>query len=116
MALLVLMVLTVAHTHERRSLIVGIVCILCNIMMYASPLAVMVSNYPNHIFFFKLFSFDHILILLCFLCVTEIGDYNKECGIHAVLPLVIFLCQWSCLVFICSHPFRHLLDCKVLKL
>ncbi|KAL6280647.1 hypothetical protein ACE6H2_017528 [Prunus campanulata] len=41
MALLVLMVLTVAHTHERRSLIVGIVCILCNIMMYASPLAVM---------------------------------------------------------------------------
>ncbi|PQM41906.1 bidirectional sugar transporter SWEET4 [Prunus yedoensis var. nudiflora] len=44
MALLVLVVLTVAHTHERRSLIVGIVCILCNIMMYASPLAVMFSN------------------------------------------------------------------------
>ncbi|GMJ06280.1 hypothetical protein like AT4G10850 [Hibiscus trionum] len=40
-AILAVLVLTVAHTTERRSMIVGIVAILCNIMMYASPLSVM---------------------------------------------------------------------------
>lgn len=42
-ALLALLVLTLAHTYHRRSAIVGTVCILFNIMMYASPLTVMVS-------------------------------------------------------------------------
>lgn len=42
-ALLALLVLTLAHTFRRRSAIVGTVCILFNIMMYASPLTVMVS-------------------------------------------------------------------------
>ncbi|CAK9310875.1 unnamed protein product [Citrullus colocynthis] len=40
-ALLALLVLTLAHTFRRRSAIVGTVCILFNIMMYASPLTVM---------------------------------------------------------------------------
>ncbi|KAB1201137.1 Bidirectional sugar transporter SWEET7 [Morella rubra] len=35
------LVLTLAHTHKERSLIVGIICIVFNVMMYASPLAVM---------------------------------------------------------------------------
>ncbi|KAL6182835.1 hypothetical protein ACLB2K_044247 [Fragaria x ananassa] len=38
---LTLLVLTLAHTHTKRSLIVGIVSIAFNIMMYASPLTVM---------------------------------------------------------------------------
>lgn len=38
---LTLLVLTVAHSHKKRSMIVGTICILFNIMMYASPLAVM---------------------------------------------------------------------------
>ncbi|XP_057420279.1 bidirectional sugar transporter SWEET4-like [Lotus japonicus] len=33
--------LTTVHTHEKRSAIVGTTCIIFNIMMYASPLAVM---------------------------------------------------------------------------
>ena len=40
---LTVLVLTVARTLKVRSMIVGIMCIMFNIMMYASPLAVMVS-------------------------------------------------------------------------
>ncbi|KAM5571226.1 hypothetical protein ABKV19_011707 [Rosa sericea] len=35
------LVLTLAHTHTKRSLIVGIISIAFNIMMYAAPLTVM---------------------------------------------------------------------------
>ncbi|CAL4888274.1 unnamed protein product [Urochloa decumbens] len=35
------LVLTLAHTHERRSMIVGILCVLFCIGMYAAPLSVM---------------------------------------------------------------------------
>ncbi|XP_050375847.1 bidirectional sugar transporter SWEET4-like [Argentina anserina] len=38
---LTLLVLTLAHTHTKRSLIVGIISIACSIMMYAAPLTVM---------------------------------------------------------------------------
>ncbi|KAG4117570.1 hypothetical protein ERO13_D12G239500v2 [Gossypium hirsutum] len=41
MALVAALVLTLAHTTERRSMVVGIIAILFNIMMYASPLSVM---------------------------------------------------------------------------
>nr|XP_028959564.1 bidirectional sugar transporter SWEET4-like isoform X2 [Malus domestica] len=44
MALLAFLVIKLAHTHKKRSLIVGLVCILGNIMMYASPLSVMIPN------------------------------------------------------------------------
>jgi len=40
-SVLVALVLTLAHSHKERSLIVGIICILFNVMMYASPLVVM---------------------------------------------------------------------------
>ena len=40
---LTVLVLTVVRTLKVRSMIVGIMCIMFNIMMYASPLAVMVS-------------------------------------------------------------------------
>ncbi|KAJ7945072.1 Bidirectional sugar transporter SWEET [Quillaja saponaria] len=38
---LTLLVLTIVHSIKKRSAIVGTICILFNIMMYASPLAVM---------------------------------------------------------------------------
>jgi solute carrier family 50 protein (sugar transporter) len=38
------LVLTLAHSNKERSLIVGIIGILFNVMMYASPLVVMVSR------------------------------------------------------------------------
>ncbi|XP_023521694.1 bidirectional sugar transporter SWEET4-like [Cucurbita pepo subsp. pepo] len=40
-AFLTLLVLTLAHTYTLRSTIVGSVCLVFNIMMYASPLTVM---------------------------------------------------------------------------
>ncbi|CAD5188446.1 bidirectional sugar transporter SWEET4 [Musa acuminata AAA Group] len=36
-----LLVLTLAHTHERRSMIVGVLCVFFGTMMYAAPLSVM---------------------------------------------------------------------------
>ncbi|XP_074580736.1 bidirectional sugar transporter SWEET4-like [Curcuma longa] len=36
-----LLVLTLAYTHERRSMIVGILCVCFGTMMYAAPLSVM---------------------------------------------------------------------------
>ncbi|CAM0884863.1 unnamed protein product [Alopecurus aequalis] len=38
---LVLGVLLGAHTHDRRSTIVGIICVIANTVMYAAPLTVM---------------------------------------------------------------------------
>ncbi|KDO76618.1 hypothetical protein CISIN_1g044881mg, partial [Citrus sinensis] len=40
-ALVALLVLTLLHSTKQRSMAVGIICILFNIMMYASPLSVM---------------------------------------------------------------------------
>lgn len=41
MAVVIAVVLTTAHTHERRSLIVGVLCVIFGTCMYASPLSVM---------------------------------------------------------------------------
>ncbi|KAE8672380.1 Bidirectional sugar transporter SWEET4 [Hibiscus syriacus] len=41
MAALAALVLTIAHTTQRRSVVVGIIAISFNIMMYAAPLSVM---------------------------------------------------------------------------
>ncbi|OAY84229.1 Bidirectional sugar transporter SWEET4, partial [Ananas comosus] len=40
-ALVALLVLTLAHTHEQRSMIVGVLCVIFGTMMYAAPLSVM---------------------------------------------------------------------------
>ncbi|KDP25260.1 hypothetical protein JCGZ_20416 [Jatropha curcas] len=40
-AVLAICVLTLAHTTKKRSMIVGFICVCFNVMMYASPLAVM---------------------------------------------------------------------------
>lgn len=42
-SILTVFVLTRVHTHKDRSMIVGIISVLFSVMMYASPLAVMVS-------------------------------------------------------------------------
>ncbi|KAG6491712.1 hypothetical protein ZIOFF_046648 [Zingiber officinale] len=39
-----LLVLMLAHTHERRSMIVGILCVCFGTMMYAAPLSVMTKS------------------------------------------------------------------------
>ncbi|KAG1335002.1 putative Bidirectional sugar transporter SWEET4 [Cocos nucifera] len=45
-----LLVVTLAHTYERRSLIVGVVCVFLCAMMYASPLSAMIPNALGVIF------------------------------------------------------------------
>ena len=42
MVIVVLCVILAAHTHEKRSMIVGILCIIFGTAMYASPLTIMV--------------------------------------------------------------------------
>lgn len=42
MVIVVLSVLLAAHTHEKRSMIVGILCVIFGSVMYASPLTIMV--------------------------------------------------------------------------
>lgn len=42
---MVAVALTLEHTHPARSMLVGILCVIMNIVMYASPLTVVVSNY-----------------------------------------------------------------------
>nr|GMD96545.1 bidirectional sugar transporter SWEET4-like [Ipomoea batatas] len=44
MAALAIMVLTLAHTWKLRSAIVGSIVVVCSMLMYASPLAIMVPN------------------------------------------------------------------------
>ncbi|CAD5177722.1 unnamed protein product [Musa acuminata subsp. malaccensis] len=45
MTMLVVVVLQVAHTHEKRSLIVGIPCVIFGSCMYAAPLAFLITSY-----------------------------------------------------------------------
>lgn len=42
MVVVVLCVLLTSHTHEKRSMVVGILCVIFGSMMYASPLTIMV--------------------------------------------------------------------------
>ena len=48
--LLTLVSLTLIHTVKKRSAIVGTICMLFNVTMYASPLSVMVSDVSNYNF------------------------------------------------------------------
>ncbi|CAN6585840.1 unnamed protein product [Malus baccata var. baccata] len=62
MVLLAFLVIKLAHTYSKRSLIVGLVCVLVNIVMYASPLSVMklvitTKSVEYMPFFLSLFTF-----------------------------------------------------------
>jgi hypothetical protein len=45
MVIVVCSVLMAAHTHEKRSMIVGILCVIFGAAMYFSPLTIMVSTH-----------------------------------------------------------------------
>lgn len=45
MTLVIVITMSAFHTTKKRSLFVGILCILFNIGMYASPLTIMVCTY-----------------------------------------------------------------------
>ncbi|KAJ9152465.1 hypothetical protein P3X46_026028 [Hevea brasiliensis] len=44
LAILVACILKFSDTHEQRSKIVGIICLVFNVLMYASPLTMMIGN------------------------------------------------------------------------
>jgi lipid-A-disaccharide synthase-like uncharacterized protein len=46
--IVVLSVLLAAHTHEKRSMIVGILCVIFGSMMYISPLTIMVRAHRSN--------------------------------------------------------------------
>ncbi|CAK9169272.1 unnamed protein product [Ilex paraguariensis] len=67
LAVLVLLVLNLAHTTKLRSLIVGSICIVGNILMYASPLSVMVSRSPplSELLYGLMYLFVRLIIDCC---------------------------------------------------
>lgn len=42
---------------------------------------------------------------------AETSDYNKECGVYAIFPLLIFFSQWGCLDCLRSHQIRSVYYC-----
>lgn len=54
MLAVILGVLLSAHTHKKRSMIVGILCVFFGSIMYFSPLTIMVRTRPH----------DHFLITI----------------------------------------------------
>jgi hypothetical protein len=77
------LVITLAHTNERRSMIVGA---LFGTGMYAAPLSVMVriGIIPSLVFFSHLRSVDASHI--CSIHGSENGDPVQERGVHAAVP------------------------------
>jgi solute carrier family 50 protein (sugar transporter) len=75
------LVLTLAHTHESRSMIVGVLCVLFGTGMYAAPLAVMVLRGFRAFFLFLLLYCRCCLLVavgvrglrFCFLLVPPAG-------------------------------------------
>ncbi|KAK9122180.1 hypothetical protein Syun_019797 [Stephania yunnanensis] len=73
-----LLVLTLVHTHERRSLVVGALCVFFGTIMYVAPLVVMLEE--------------------------ETGDHYAERGIHALFPLIRIIHQRPVLDLLRPHP------------
>ena len=44
-AVVVLLTLLLAHTHDERTKVVGSMCVVIGICMYGSPLTIMVRNF-----------------------------------------------------------------------
>jgi solute carrier family 50 (sugar transporter) len=62
------LVLTLAHTQKRRSMVVGILCVLFNTGMYAAPLSVMVRTCVFNVLS-SIGNVTRVLFLLVCVCV-----------------------------------------------
>lgn len=60
------LVLALAHTHERRSMVVGILCVLFGTGMYAAPLSVMVSTVVYVCLCSYMYAAPNALLLICY--------------------------------------------------
>ncbi|KAG9449975.1 hypothetical protein H6P81_009940 [Aristolochia fimbriata] len=103
MALVVSLVLTLAHTHKRRTLIVGILCLIFNMGMYFSPLTVARSVIRTKSVKYMPFylSLTNFLNGICWTIYGAIEfDYNLVVpnGVGALfgaLQLILFACYYK---------------------
>lgn len=85
LASLAILVLTLFHTHKKRSTIVGSICMVANIFMYASPLAVMVNILfsPFQFIFIRksmfILLFFRFMLLLCHSFSSDLSYYVSIC-------------------------------------
>lgn len=98
-AILVFVTLTFLHGTKKRSMLVGILAVIMNVAMYASPLTVMVLLISP----FKIYV---TLLNLCYIHLqyksyVASSDQHQECEVHAILPLTCKLLQWRYLVRLC---------------
>ena len=92
MAAVVAGVLLGAHTHEKRSMIVGILCVIFGSIMYASPLTIMVRT-PPQLMDRRPVIFDNLFNLL-----VQVANYSALCTYGVVmmrclekyLPIIYF--------------------------
>lgn len=87
----------VFHDHHHRKMFIGSVGLVASVAMYGSPLVVVVSN-PIHIRLTSIHSVKYVHIYMfqinvgCYCkCHTEKSHSNKECGVHALLPVSVLI-------------------------
>ncbi|KAG6476650.1 hypothetical protein ZIOFF_065895 [Zingiber officinale] len=80
-AVVATLVLHFAHTHEKRSFIVGILCIIFGICMYVSPLSVMIPNGMG-----ALFAFAQLVLYGCYYKSTPKKGSKAEVEMPTVSP------------------------------
>ncbi|KAH9303579.1 hypothetical protein KI387_007983 [Taxus chinensis] len=104
-AAVALLAILLAHTHKKRTLIVGLICIVFNVFMYASPLTIMVSD------ILCLFHGGSVKDIISTdkwsLISSGKGCSGEECEIYAVLSFYCFVCQWTHLDCLRLHTLRH---------
>lgn len=78
-AIVALITLLALHGTKKRSLLVGIICDIFNVIMYASPLTIMVSTFHYISIIFIYLPITLYLKIIKFISSTGKGDKNKEC-------------------------------------
>jgi hypothetical protein len=103
------LVITLAHTSERRSMIVGALGVLFGTGMYAAPLSVMVRivGIPSITCYFS-FVPSMPRSRSCSVHGSENGDPVQERGVHAAVPVPGLPRQRHLLDYLCTHQIRRL--------
>ncbi|RWW32424.1 hypothetical protein BHE74_00058360 [Ensete ventricosum] len=76
-AVVVVVVLLVAHTYEKRTLIVGILCIIFGTCMYAAPLSVMIPNGLG-----TLLALSQLILYACYYKATPRPEPKSDIELH----------------------------------
>lgn len=107
------------HSHHDRSMFIGIICVVFNVVMYAAPLTVMVmgscSSSPPHVIilygFWKKKKPFIIIIVSSFFSAAK-SYQNQECQVYAILLVIGKPHECSCLAHLCLTQNRCIHNCK----